>query len=246
MRAPKCWRIGWVSHVEGDIHDCTQDIIGKLLAGPLLSDEGVWKHIDHAIVVVSGTRDLGLSDVQEMVGALKDRMPVNIPIATSAILDDDNHDKVRVTVLLAMTMPIQIAAPAEPAVQRPAPVRPKAVSQTASLSGKPKAAPVVPVETTPIVNARAENRGAPSPRKPVAAPRPKPAPVTAVAPEPVPGEEAGDRRDDHVTAVSPPSRKRCSSMARPRGRFEKTHETIHRGENLDQPTFRRRGLAIQV
>jgi hypothetical protein len=32
----------------------------------------------------------------------------------------------------------------------------------------------------------------------------------------------------------------------PRGRFEKTHETMYRGENLDQPTFRRRGLKIKV
>jgi hypothetical protein len=32
----------------------------------------------------------------------------------------------------------------------------------------------------------------------------------------------------------------------PRGRFEKTHETMYRGENLDQPTYRRRGLKIKV
>ncbi len=31
-----------------------------------------------------------------------------------------------------------------------------------------------------------------------------------------------------------------------RGRFEKTHETIYNGENLDQPTFRRRRLAIRL
>jgi hypothetical protein len=31
-----------------------------------------------------------------------------------------------------------------------------------------------------------------------------------------------------------------------RGRFEKTEETIHNGENLDLPTFRRRGLVIRL
>ncbi len=31
-----------------------------------------------------------------------------------------------------------------------------------------------------------------------------------------------------------------------RGRFEKTHETMYRGENLDQPTFRRRRLVIKI
>ena len=36
------------------------------------------------------------------------------------------------------------------------------------------------------------------------------------------------------------------SLRPPAGRFEKTHETIYRGENLDLPTFRRRRLAIQL
>jgi cell division protein FtsZ len=31
-----------------------------------------------------------------------------------------------------------------------------------------------------------------------------------------------------------------------RGRFEKTHETIYNGENLDHPTFRRRNLVIKL
>jgi cell division protein FtsZ len=31
-----------------------------------------------------------------------------------------------------------------------------------------------------------------------------------------------------------------------RGRFEKTHETIYNGENLDHPTFRRRNLVIRL
>ena len=31
-----------------------------------------------------------------------------------------------------------------------------------------------------------------------------------------------------------------------RGRFENTAETIYSGENLDQPTFRRRRLAIKL
>ena len=46
-------------------------------------------------------------------------------------------------------------------------------------------------------------------------------------------------------ATSKPSRKKCNSSP-PAGRFEKTHETIYRGENLDQPTFRRRRLAIRL
>ena len=95
----------WVGHVEGTIRDATEEMIAEILESPLLADEKVWKQIDHAIVAVSGTRDLGLSDVQEMVSALKDHLPVNIPIATSASLDEESHDKVRMSVLLAMTAP---------------------------------------------------------------------------------------------------------------------------------------------
>ncbi len=66
----------------------------QLLACPLVSDESIWKQVDHAIVAVSGTCDLGLGDVQEMVSALKDRLPANIPIVTSASLDEESHEKV--------------------------------------------------------------------------------------------------------------------------------------------------------
>ena len=52
-----------------------------------------------------------VSDVQEMVSTLKDHLPVNIPIATSASLDEESHDKVRVSVLFAMTAPITTAIP---------------------------------------------------------------------------------------------------------------------------------------
>src|SRR5271155_2291537 len=101
----------WAAHVEGDIHDRTEDLVTALLAAPLLSDESIWKRVDHAIVAVSGTRDLGLSDVQEMVSALKERMPGDIPIATSASLDEELHDKVRITVLLATTAPARLSIP---------------------------------------------------------------------------------------------------------------------------------------
>ena len=120
----------WAAHVEGDIHDRAEDMVTQLLACPLLSDESIWKRVDHAIVAVSGTRDLGLSDVQEMVGAFKERLPVNVPIATSASLDEESHEKVRMTVLLAMTAPARMSVPEiVTAMEHPAPAkkpRPKA------------------------------------------------------------------------------------------------------------------------
>ncbi len=247
----------WVAHVEGSIRDCTEDLIGELLEGPLLADEKIWKQIDHAIVAVSGTRDLGLSDVQELVSALKDLLPVNIPIATSASLDEENHDKVRMSVLLAMTAPVA-AIPAEVAADFP-PATPARKPQTATVPMpdlKATAKLASPIAVTDSPKAK--------PSRPASPAKTKPAPVTAinhvsedesnVQPESLPPVETP------VAIPAPaltPSQGRTSRRfvakqeemqfeSATRGRFEKTHETMYRGENLDQPTFRRRGLKIKV
>ncbi len=49
----------WAAHVEGDTDDIAEDLVAELLTSPLINDESIWNHIDHAIVTVSGTRDMG-------------------------------------------------------------------------------------------------------------------------------------------------------------------------------------------
>jgi len=246
----------WAAHVEGDIHDRTEDLVTALLAAPLLSDESIWKRVDHAIVAVSGTRDLGLSDVQEMVQALKDRMPADIPIATSASLDEESHEKVRMTVLLAMTAPARMSVPELVAVvENPKPARkPRPVKDTALLApAKPKAKPE-PVPEVAEIDIPV--------RKPKIAPKPTAPPVPftvenlVVADEELIPPDAVEIEPPITTPSTPaPVRNSRRFQAKqeemsfegpPRGRFEKTHETMYRGENLDQPTFRRRGLKIKV
>ena len=239
----------WAAHVEGDIHDRTEDLVAELLNCPLLSDESIWKRVDHAIVVVSGTRDLGLSDVQEMVGAFRDRIPVSIPIATSASLDEESHEKVRMTVLLAMTAPARLSVPEiVAAAENPAPAKkPRRVADTAPL-------PIADAKPAPLV------REVPA-KKIKTAPKPAytPAPVT-VENHTITEEETippfAMEVEPPITAPAPvpgrPSRRFQAKQEEmlfegpPRGRFEKTHETMYRGENLDQPTYRRRGLVIKV
>jgi len=247
----------WAAHVEGDIHDRTEELVAQLLAAPLLADESIWKRVDHAIVAVSGTRDLGLSDVQEMVSALKDRLPADIPIATSASLDEESHEKVRITVLLATTAPARMSVPEIVSViENPKPKKkPRPVKDTALLTGvkaKPSAQtePVV-ADTTP-------------PKKPKVAPKPTAPPVAVpVTVETQTITEAEEFVPPVALDIEPPmttpstvtaktnrrfeaKQEEMSFEGPPRGRFEKTHETMYRGENLDQPTFRRRGLKIRV
>jgi cell division protein FtsZ len=246
----------WVAHVEGDIHDRTEDLVAELLACPLLSDESIWKRVDHAIVAVSGTRDLGLSDVQEMVSALKQRLPADIPIATSASLDEESHEKVRMTVLLAMTAPARMSVPEmTAALEHPAPAKkPRPGSKTVPLPDmKAKAKPAPPV--TEIAPKKPK-----TPPKPTAPPVPVPAPITVETHTITEEEELIPPSELEIEApvtapISVPMRPSRRFQAKqeemsfegpPRGRFEKTHETMYRGENLDQPTFRRRGLKIRV
>jgi len=246
----------WAAHVEGDIHDRTEDLVTELLAAPLLADESIWKRVDHAIVAVSGTRNLGLSDVQEMVNAFKDRLPANIPIATSASLDEESHEKVRMTVLLATTAPARMSVPEIVAtVENPKPrKKPRPVKETALLAGVPAKAPV-PLEQI-IEDA--------PPKKPKVAPKPTspPVPVAVMVENHTITEEeelippAEMEIEQAIAAPSPlpirtsrrieAKQEEMSFEGPPRGRFEKTHETMYRGENLDQPTFRRRGLKIRV
>jgi cell division protein FtsZ len=250
----------WAAHVEGDIHDQSEDLVEHLLAGPLLIDESVWKHVDHAVAVVSGTRGLGLSDVQELIAALKDRLPKNISVATSACLEEEGHDKVRLTLLLAMTS----AAPAPAASAEKTPEK-KPIAHKAPKTKTQALAPVAPAKPAPVAEKPAPVAPAkPAPVKKIS--HPAPSVVTKAIPMPEP--EGPMFADDGMKLPPVPAARPVASpgeaisvsaarkfIARQeemqfdlptRGRFEKTEETIHNGENLDLPTFRRRGLAIRL
>ncbi len=254
----------WATHVEGDIHDRSEDLVEHLLSGPLLTDESVWKHIDHAVAVVSGTRGLGLSDVQELIAALKDRLPKNISLATSACLEEEHDDKVRVTLLLAMTSD----APAEKAPEKKQPAAPKApktktqpLASVASAKPAPVAAksapPVakpVPVAAKPAPVKKNSHPAPPAVTKPIPMPEPEgpmfededlelpPGPAAFPAPVSLPAQPFANSAPRKFIA----KQEEMQFDLPTRGRFEKTEETIHNGENLDLPTFRRRGLVIRL
>jgi cell division protein FtsZ len=260
----------WIAHVNGDVHDRTEDLVAELLAAPMLADESVWKRVDHAVVAISGSRDLGLSDVQELVNLFKNRLPVEIQIATSASLEEDSTESVRMTVLLATTAPARLSVPElaanfdkTPRKKRvksdtmPLPAMPlKAASEppaappvkVSSRKPKPVAPPIEPAPVEPLVPAAEEI-------EPMAEEEVAPLTVSAAELEPEPEPEPvieAEEPEPQPTMVSMRSRRfeakqeEMSFEAPPRGRFEKTHETIYRGENLDQPTFRRRGLKIRL
>ncbi len=248
----------WIAHVDGDIHDSTAELMDRLFNSPLLADQSIWKLVDHAIVAVGGTRDLGLSDVQEMVGAFKERLKTDVAIATSASLDEEQHDCLRMTVLLAMTAPLPVDADVKQAspsknskTTQPAP---RVLGDTVPLPAPPaKKGKAIIAKSTPAPDEAAK----PVPPKPApvrARPVPEVLPPIAIVEETVPLEPAADELvplPDEESLEFPAvryveARQEEMQFEPARGRFEKTHETIYRGENLDQPTFRRRRLAIRL
>jgi cell division protein FtsZ len=280
----------WVAHVEGDTHDRTEDLVAELLAAPMLVDESVWKRVDHAIVAVNGSRDIGLSEVQELVSLFKDRLPVNVPIATSASLDEDSSDNLSMTVLLATTAPARLSVPELAANFEKPPRRKRVKSDTAPLPPLPLQASSVaediagepPAEPLPKPAKKASRKPMPVAPPALAEPPPPAAPVEPLVPVAEEIEGAAEEEIARATAAeiepepeleteSPPvaldeaeepepppitvpmrsrrfeaKQEEMSFESPPRGRFEKTHETMYRGENLDQPTFRRRGLKIRT
>jgi cell division protein FtsZ len=253
----------WVAHVVGDIHDPTEDLVAELMTSPMLADETAWKRADHAIVAVSGSSNLGLAEVQELVKLFKERLPIDIPIAPSASLDIDTTDKVCMTVLLATTAPARPSVP-EIVAESEKPKRPRAKAETVPLpkltaKSKPAAPQVAMPEETP-----AEPIAKKPARKPIAPPAPVEPEVPAaeefapMAEEELPplveSEAEREELEPEDAPASATSRSRrfeakqeeMQFEAPPRGRFEKTAETMYRGENLDQPTFRRRGIKVRV
>jgi hypothetical protein len=186
-----------------------------------------------------------------MVSAFQQRLDTDVAIATSAALDDEQHDRVRMTVLLAMTAPIPLEArpkldslPTQPA--------PRVLGDTVSLAAiaakkKSAGAKIADAETKPAPKpAKARPAALPAEPEPVFIP-----PIAVVEETIVETPSALDSLTDRETEDSRSLRyveakQEEMQFEATRGRFEKTAETIYRGENLDLPTFRRRRLAIRL
>ncbi|MEM1060399.1 MAG: hypothetical protein AAGK14_14240 [Verrucomicrobiota bacterium] len=116
--------------------------------------------------------------------------------------------------------------------------------EAASLVGPPKASPLLDAVEVP-----------PPAAEPVADVSPE-LPAAEEQPPALPPKKVPELRDQLPLKHEPVILPGFAAAAGPqgelqleqvnRGRFEKTQETIYNGENLDQPTFRRRGLMVRL
>lgn len=221
-----CWA-GW-SEVSS-AKEITR-MVDQALSSPLFSDE-VWSQADHAMVCLSGGRDLSLVQVQNMLAELQKRLPADFPIATGATLEESCKGKLRLTVLLARTV-----APAIPVTETVAePELERMVHDTVPLPNVVAMQAVTELQDDEDAESQMEEE--------------------SVEEEVLPSFRGQPVKANDASVVIPNKGKSKKYIAKQeelsfdashRGRFEKAIETIYKGENLDQPTFRRRKLAIRL
>jgi cell division protein FtsZ len=208
----------WAGAHEVQTGEGPEALVHGLMNGPFFTN-AVWEEADHALISLTGGHDLSLAEVQEVLGKLQQQFPPHFTIATGANLDENSEGTLRLTMLLAKTkMPANAGKTRVKVAPQPA-TRKK-------INEKP-AAPAV--EELAL-----EEEAAPAP--PADA-------MEALMGDPAPLAKAGKsgRARKHLA-----KQEELPFEASHRGRFEKSLETIYRGENLDQPTFRRRKLQIRL
>lgn len=234
----------WMGTGETQQGDAMDTLVDAALQSPLLVDAQSWAQADTCLACLTGGNDLALADLQALTQQLERKLSNRMTVRLGAKLLPGYEGRVRLSLLLAMT---QVPVPASTAeLFVPDTLKP-ALPTVVHLPMAPSAPVILPV---------AEIK---TPEPVVEIPvmiKPK---VTLIKHESVMEEEL-----DEIAAkpsVSPqvetvgttpqrPKRRANKQEELPfeanRGRFDKSLETIYRGENLDQPTYRRRRLVIKV
>lgn len=192
-----------------------RDVVEKLVASPLLEEGRLLAQATDILVSLVGGPDMTIADVNKVMEQLQ-RKAEGVNIVMGAAIDEDFANRLSLTVVVTARGLKHEEAPAAPATQRAA--RP-AVELDQSLLPNSSA---VKTHTRFV------------------------APAPASTPEKT--AELLQRQQGGTTRVRRSSSKFKQQTLNleivSKGRFEKSEPTIHRGEDLDVPTYVRRGVAL--
>lgn len=199
-------------------------VLDRLAASPFLEDGHALAECDALVVSVLGGPDLGMGEVNHLVDQLQ-RQCENAHVILGAVVDQEHEGRLSVTVLGSRR---QVGA--------------VAVLEDESAIAESGSGPEVPLEHTVdgVETGTGFFQKAESPR-----------PASRFVP-PAP-ELTAERREELLSRKSRQGRGRKTSKMRQgllpleivsKGRFEKSEPTIHQGEDLDVPTYIRRGVAL--
>ena len=196
----------------------TADLLGKISPHPLLDGGKALEGAASVLVSILGGPDLSMADVNQVMQDVNARCP-QAQVIMGAAVDDGFSERLAVTLIAT---------------------RPRhAPSATVS-------SPRLPEAETPVT---AAGFGAEL-LHPTEAERPK---TRIVPPAPMLTLEQRDEIISKQTGKSGRTRKQTSPRMRQttlpldivnKGRFDKSEPTIHKGEDLDLPTYVRRGIAL--
>ncbi|HEY8966693.1 MAG TPA: hypothetical protein VIM58_09630 [Candidatus Methylacidiphilales bacterium] len=221
----------WVGRGEVTVGEGIGSLVAQVMESPLLS-HGALDEADSGVACVMAGHEFSLTDMKLLRKEIEALLPKSIALTFGTRTVDRHEGRLTLSLLLASTRP---KSAAQPEIHLPAPApepepEPVFVEEVAELP-----APVsVPLPAT----------------KPKPAPAPAKAAAVAVAEAPAEVEvrnnapvETGVRRSKQAKPVK---QEELPFEAGSRGRFENSTETIHNGENLDQPTFLRRRMQVQA
>lgn len=197
-----------------------RDVIENLFAHPLLDGGVGLTEAEAALVSLLGGPDLTMAEVHRVMEQITERCP-QAQIVMGAAVDEAHRERLSVTLIAARARP-----------------EAKAASGSAR---SPHAQPSGDAVATPDFDSDFLRPGD-VPRPPARLVPPAPA-LSAAEREQLLARHAGHES---------PARKRAPRMRQTqlpleivsKGRFDRTEPTIHQGEDLDLPTFLRRGVKL--
>ena len=206
---------GLFSHGEGSGSEKAKDAVKMLLENPLLDTEALAR-AEGVLVSILGGPELTLVDVQKAVEPIS-RVAIRAHVIMGAAMDETMRDKLTVTLIAGVaTVPHRAALPLAYKTV-PGRARPGEVGANRSVKPVPGsiAAPSGVLAAAPAAFAPAARATSPT------------VPATTAAPKKEAKQETLPL--DNVS----------------HGRFDKSEPTLYDGENLDVPTFLRRGVSLK-
>jgi cell division protein FtsZ len=201
----------------------SREVVEKLLASPLLEEGQLLVQADTVLVSLAGGGDLTMSEVNRVMEQINRRCE-NAHLVLGATIDDSLGDRLEVTLITSSRSSVQ-------ADRQPAPVPELAPKLADSQDAMPGLEPQGPPQDFATL--------------------PRPAPRFLPPPPNLSPERLEELRKQQTGANSSLGKvwPRLRQGQLPleivsKGRFEKNEPTIHRGEDLDLPTYIRRGIPL--
>jgi cell division protein FtsZ len=199
----------------------SREVMEKLAAHPMFDGGQMLNEAEAVLVSLMGGPDLTMAEVNRVMEQIN-RQCENAQVIMGAAVDDDFKDRLSITVVATRRSLADKSPPANIEVQT-----------DESTSPTPEKRPALePHFLSPSLTGRPASR--------------------IVAPPPEMTSEKREQLLDRQSTVAGRQRKKASRLRQgqlsleiiSKGRFDKSEPTIHKGEDLDVPTYIRRGVAL--